>query len=123
MHRIIRPLFLARFVPAGLIYFLTPVTAQEQTQTLPAMEVTGTRLTEAPERQPYAFYRTDPSELNARVGRTALDRLNYGPGLFLQRTAPNQASPFIRGLTGEQALLLLDGVRLNHAMMRPGPTQ
>ncbi|MDA3874255.1 MAG: TonB-dependent receptor [Kiritimatiellae bacterium] len=123
MHRIIRPLFLARFVPAGLIYFLTPVTAQEQTQTLPAMEVTGTRLTEAPERQPYAFYRTDPSELNARVGRTALDRLNYGPGLFLQRTAPNQASPFIRGLTGEQALLLLDGVRLNHAMMRPGPNQ
>lgn len=123
MHRLTPPLFLTLSVPISLLCFLTPATAQEQAQTLPAMEVTGTRLTEPPGRQPYAFYRTDRAELTARVGRTALDRLNYGPGLFLQRTAPNQASPFIRGLTGEQTLLMLDGVRLSHAMMRPGPNQ
>lgn len=85
--------------------------------------VTGTRLTEAPFDQPYAFYRLSVDELDARVGRMALDRMNYGPGVFIQRTAPNQASPFVRGLTGEQTLLLFDGIRLSHAFMRPGPNQ
>ncbi len=90
---------------------------------LPDVVVTGTRLSKDPVEQPYAFYRTPKLELDRRVGRTALDRANYGPGVFVQRTAPNQASPFIRGLTGEQALLMLDGVRFSHAMMRPGPNQ
>ena len=88
---------------------------------LPAVVVTGTRLAMAPVEQPYAFYRTTQAELDERVGQTALGRLNYGPGIFLQRTAPNQASPYVRGLTGEQTLLMLDGVRFSHAMMRPGP--
>ena len=85
--------------------------------------VTGTRLTVAPFDQPYAFYRVTLDELDARVGRMALDRMNYGAGVFVQRTAPNQASPFIRGLTGEQTLLMFDGIRLSHAFMRPGPNQ
>ncbi|MGB0744329.1 MAG: TonB-dependent receptor [Opitutales bacterium] len=83
----------------------------------------GTRLSEQPFEQPYAFYRSEADNLQQKVGRTALDRLNYAPGVFIQRTAPNQASPFIRGLTGEQALLMIDGVRLSHAFMRPGPNQ
>ncbi len=87
------------------------------------MVVTGTRLTQEPFNQPYAFYRATIEDLDERVGRKALDRMNYGPGVFLQRTAPNQASPFVRGLTGEQTLLMLDGIRLNHAFMRPGPNQ
>lgn len=90
---------------------------------LPPLDVTGTRLTAPPLLQPYAFYRSRTEDLDLRIGRTALDRLNYGPGILVQRTAPNQASPFIRGLTGEQTLLMLDGVRLSHAFMRPGPNQ
>ncbi len=90
---------------------------------LPTVVVTGTRLAEEHFEQPYAFYRTTDEELDLRIGRTALDRLNYGPGVFIQRTAPNQASSYVRGLTGEQTLLMLDGVRLSHAMMRPGPNQ
>jgi len=85
--------------------------------------VTATRLTQAPFDQPYAYYRVTMDELDGRIGRTALDRMNYGPGVFVQRTAPNQASPFIRGLTGEQTLLMFDGIRLSHAFMRPGPNQ
>ncbi|MEL7449107.1 MAG: TonB-dependent receptor [Pseudomonadota bacterium] len=87
------------------------------------LTVTGTRLTDEPFNQPYAFYRVTMDDLNMRVGRVALDRMNYGPGVFVQRTAPNQASPFIRGLTGEQSLLMLDGIRLSHSFMRPGPNQ
>lgn len=105
-----------------------PLAAQEaappsEGMDLPTMVVTGTRLSGVPFEQPYAFYRTPGEDLELRIGRAALDRFNYGPGVFVQRTAPNQASPFIRGLTGEQTLLMLDGVRLSHAMMRPGPNQ
>ncbi|MDF3130468.1 TonB-dependent receptor [Kiritimatiellaeota bacterium B1221] len=95
----------------------------EEAVELAPLEVSATRSVKTPFEQPYAFYRTDAEGLEKQVGRTALDRFNYGPGVFIQRTAPNQASPFIRGLTGEQALLMLDGVRFNHAMMRPGPNQ
>jgi len=90
---------------------------------LPTVVVTGTRLADPPFEQPYAFYRTTDEELDRWAGRTALDRFNYGPGVVVQRTGPNQASPYIRGLTGEQTLLMLEGVRFSHAMMRPGPNQ
>jgi hemoglobin/transferrin/lactoferrin receptor protein len=97
--------------------------AQQDPVGMPTVVVTGTRLAKEPADQPYALYRTTAAQMETRAGRTALDRFNYGPGVFVQRTAPNQASPFIRGLTGEQTLLLLDGVRLSHAFMRPGPNQ
>jgi hemoglobin/transferrin/lactoferrin receptor protein len=84
---------------------------------------TGTRLAGEPFDQPYAFNRHEADDLQGQVGRTALDRLNYGPGVFVQRTGPAQASPFIRGLTGEQTLLMLDGIRFSHALMRTGPNQ
>jgi hemoglobin/transferrin/lactoferrin receptor protein len=91
--------------------------------TLPETVVTGTRLADDPFEQPYAFFRTEMDDLDDKVGVTPLDRLNYGPGMFLQRTAPAQSSPYIRGLTGEQTLLMFDGIRFSHAFMRPGPNQ
>ncbi len=97
----------------------TPVPAEDED----VITVTATRLDQTPYLQPYAFYSYDREDLDTAIGRTALDRINYGPGVFIQHTAPAQTSPFIRGLTGEQSLLLLDGVRLSHAMMRPGPNQ
>ena len=44
-------------------------------------------------------------------------------GVLLQSTAAGQASPFIRGLTGQQVLILIDGIRLNNSIVRRGPNQ
>ncbi|NRA37999.1 MAG: TonB-dependent receptor [Planctomycetes bacterium] len=87
------------------------------------IEITATRLSENIADQPYAIYRLDADGIAFRNSRTLIDSLHATPGVAIQRTAPNQASPFIRGLTGEQTLLMFDGVRFNHAMMRPGPNQ
>ena len=101
----------------------TPAAVQSRAHEMPEIVVTGTALAKEPIEQPYAFYRYGREVLDISVGRTALDRINYGPGIFIQHTAPSQTSPFIRGLTGEQSLLLLDGIRLSHALMRPGLNQ
>jgi outer membrane receptor protein involved in Fe transport len=49
--------------------------------------------------------------------------LQYEVGVLMQQTARGQASPFIRGLTGQQILVLIDGVRMNNSTYRAGPNQ
>jgi hemoglobin/transferrin/lactoferrin receptor protein len=99
---------------------VSPTAAADQPTPL---AVSATRLTSAPQDQPYAFYQHGRSELDHQTGRTAVESLNNTPGVFVQKTAGNQSSPYIRGLTGEQTLLLFDGVRLSNAMFRPGANQ
>ena len=49
--------------------------------------------------------------------------LELTPGVMIQRTGRGQSSPFIRGLTGNQVLILVDGVRMTNATFRAGPNQ
>lgn len=63
------------------------------------------------------------SDLDERLPRSAPDALRYEPGVTVQQTAHGQASPYVRGLTGQQVLLVFDGVRLNNGIYRQGPNQ
>jgi len=55
--------------------------------------------------------------------RTAPEILFGAPGVFVQKTNHGGGSPFVRGLTGNQTLLMIDGVRLSNATFRYGPNQ
>lgn len=63
------------------------------------------------------------AELNRRLPRTTPEALWDAPGVFVQKTNHGSGSPFIRGLVGNQVLVLVDGIRLNNATFRYGPNQ
>lgn len=78
-------------------------------------------------RQPVASQRLAIPVYAAKVKSTQLmntpELLSSVPGVFLQRTNQGGGSAFVRGLTGNQTLLVLDGIRFNNSTFRYGPNQ
>lgn len=61
--------------------------------------------------------------LNEKQAADMFQAMTNQVGVLMQRTAAGQSSPYIRGLTGNQVLILIDGIRLNNATFRPGANQ
>ncbi len=62
-------------------------------------------------------------EMGERMPRSSPDALRYEPGVYVQQTAHSQGSAYVRGVTGQQTVLLFDGVRMNNSTYRQGPNQ
>lgn len=90
----------------------------------PAISSTAERRIAAPFDLPDAITVLDGKEITQRrLSRSMPDALRNLPGVLVQKTAPLQASPYIRGFTGYNNLMLIDGIRLNHSAFRAGPNQ
>ncbi len=62
-------------------------------------------------------------QINSNASRSVPEMLMQIPGVWMQKTGHAGGSPFIKGLTGNQIVQLIDGIRLNNATFRYGPNQ
>ena len=76
--------------------------AQEEEPTL------GVEASVEPEREDRARDTVTREELEERIPRSAPDALREIPGVSVQQTAHGQASPYVRGLTGQEVVHLFD---------------
>jgi outer membrane receptor protein involved in Fe transport len=72
---------------------------------------------------PYSLVQKNAEAIQLGNYRTTPEALVGSSGVFVQKTNHGGGSAFIRGLTGNQTLLMLDGVRINNATFRYGPNQ
>lgn len=112
----------------ALVISLLPLMAAAQVtdkDTAQIKEVVITALRDKAERftTPEAIQVLDEKPLIRLQARTAPEALARTAGVWVQKTTHGGGSPFVRGLTGNQTLLLIDGIRLNNATFRFGPNQ
>jgi outer membrane cobalamin receptor len=89
----------------------------------PEMVVTATRVEREVFNTPQAVTVLDDLAVEQANTGTTPDILSGTTGVLIQKTNSGGGSPFIRGLTGKQVLILVDGVRVNNSYYRFGPHQ
>ncbi|MES2647433.1 MAG: TonB-dependent receptor [Bacteroidota bacterium] len=105
--------------------FAQPVNKPHEpvTDSLEEVVITATRKYTVLLSLPYSVSSVNRKQSDDYQYRTTPETLAGVTGVFIQKTNHGGGSPFIRGLTGNQTLLLLDGVRFNNATFRYGPNQ
>jgi hemoglobin/transferrin/lactoferrin receptor protein len=107
-------------LPLALLLAATPGLSQDF---LAPLIVTASRFEQPARDVPHSAQRIDSAEIQQNQRRTLPETLQSTPGVLVQKTAHGHGSPFIRGFTGRQNLLLVDGVRINNSTFRSGPVQ
>ena len=111
------------FFIISFIAINTYIVGQDSIPSLKEVIVTTSRNTVNARFLPYSFAITDSQRIAKLNGRSVPELLDGTPGVFLQKTNHGGGSPFVRGFTGNQNLIIIDGIRLNNAIFRYGPNQ
>ncbi len=113
------------FLGSSVLFAFLSVKAQKDTtvKQLDSLVITSQRLAQKQYLIPYSVHVLGQGELNDFGSRTTPEALTLVNGVFVQKTNHGGGSPFLRGLTGNQTLILVDGIRLNNSTFRYGPNQ
>jgi hemoglobin/transferrin/lactoferrin receptor protein len=103
-----------------LVGLVHPVLAQDF---LEPTVVTASRIEQSQLDSPYSISIINKDDILNDQLRTIPEALRNTSGVMIQKTTHGHGSPFIRGFTGRQNLLLVDGVRVNNSTWRSGPIQ
>jgi len=137
MHRILPVLHMHRILPVLLALasaahaedlvravggYLSALEDGAETE-LDTVVVTASRTPTPQLDAPVATNAVPADVIDRRAYRTVPQILRDVEGVMVQETAAGQGSPFIRGFTGFLTLFLIDGIRLNSSVFRPGPNQ
>jgi hemoglobin/transferrin/lactoferrin receptor protein len=91
---------------------------------MPDIVVTATRSELIRDLETPAASRTDTVRAEDRAaGRVTADLLRDVPGVHVQQTSAGQGAVVLRGLVGNQVLLLVNGIPMNNGTYRDGPGQ
>jgi len=90
---------------------------------LDEVTITAQRKAQLSLNVPYSTQSVSQAYLDNYQPRTTPEALLGTNGVFVQKTNHGGGSPFLRGLTGNQTLILVDGIRLNNSTFRYGPNQ
>lgn len=116
-------LFAWYILQANAFLYAQKDSLQLSADTLQDVVVSARRFPEKVFKSPFSINQISNPLRDARLARTLPEALAYLPGVFVQKTNHGGGSPFLRGLTGNQTLLMLDGIRVNNAIFRFGPNQ
>lgn len=106
------------------IFIIQNIHAQNSTDSsLQEVIVTATRQKASLINLPFSINKVTAKDILSYSFRTSPESLNGSTGVFVQKTNHGGGSPFIRTLTGNQNLLLIDGIRMNNSTYRYGPNQ
>lgn len=85
-----------------------------------AMVVTAGRLKSDPPAIPNPINVITKKNISERSAKTSAEALREENGIFVQKTGHGGGSAIIRGLSSNQILILVDGIRLNNSLYRLG---
>ncbi len=124
MKSLILHIFLFQLIFLNVIFSQDSIGKKtDTTQMLAEVVVTATRNATKVFQLPYSVNVVSQKAASQKGLRTTPEALMGTVGVFVQKTNHGGGSVFIRGLTGNQTLMMLDGIRLNNAIFRYGPNQ
>ncbi len=105
------------------LLFTTEVSAGEEL-VMDEVTVVATGHKRAISETPYTVRFLDEDEIQLRLQpKSFADALDAVPGVMLQKTGHGMTSPYLRGVTSQRTVLMVDGFRLNNSFLREGPNQ
>lgn len=104
-------------------FLLNPSTDSSKVELLNEVVITANRSANQEFQTPNSIKVLNKKYLSTYAPRTTPEALMGVNGVFVQKTNHGGGSPFVRGLTGNQTLLLVDGIRLSNSTFRYGPNQ